>query len=40
MAVWDFQPNKGDVVHRYERDEIKKLVNMGVVAREFIEGGT
>ncbi|MEM1526751.1 MAG: translation initiation factor aIF-1A [Ignisphaera sp.] len=39
VAPWDFQPNKGDIIHRYEKDEIKKLVNMNMVSREFIEGG-
>ncbi|MEM0371146.1 MAG: translation initiation factor aIF-1A [Ignisphaera sp.] len=38
VAPWDFQPNKGDIVHRYEKDEIRKLINMNIVAKEFIEG--
>lgn len=39
VAPWEFQPNKGDIVHRYEKDEIRKLVNNNVVPKEFIEGG-
>lgn len=38
VAPWEFQPNKGDIVHRYEKDEIRKLINMNIVAKEFIEG--
>ncbi len=37
VTPWDFQPNKGDIAHKYDRDEIKKLVNMGVIPREFLE---
>ncbi|MCS7111881.1 MAG: translation initiation factor aIF-1A [Ignisphaera sp.] len=40
VQPWDFQPNKGDILHKYSKDEIRRLVNMGVVPREFIEGGT
>uniref|UniRef100_A0A7C5XFU7 Translation initiation factor 1A n=1 Tax=Ignisphaera aggregans TaxID=334771 RepID=A0A7C5XFU7_9CREN len=40
VQPWDFQPNKGDIIHKYSRDEIKRLINMGIVAKEFIEGGT
>lgn len=30
IAPWDFQPDKrGDIIHRYERDEIKKLDELG-----------
>lgn len=40
VQPWDFQPNRGDIIHKYSKDEIKKLINMGIVSREFIEGGT
>jgi len=38
VAIWDFQPTrKGDIIHRYERDEIKKLVEMNYIPRELLE---
>lgn len=40
VIPWDFQPSKGDIAHRYEKDEIRKLINMNLVSREFIEGVT
>lgn len=39
VEPWDFQGNKGDVVHRYSKEEIKKLVASGIISKEFIEGG-
>ncbi len=39
VLPWDFQPNKGDILYKYSRDEIKKLINMGKIAKEFIESG-
>lgn len=40
VTPWDFQPTKGDIAHKYSRDEIKQLINMNIISREFIEGGT
>ncbi|AOL17075.1 translation initiation factor eIF-1A [Sulfolobus sp. A20] len=37
VGIWDFQPNRCDIVHRYENDEIKRLINEGVISREVID---
>ncbi len=37
VAPWDFQPNKGDVLHKYSKDEVRKLMNMGLISKEFLE---
>jgi len=30
VAPWDFQSDtRGDIVHRYDKDEVKKLKNLG-----------
>ncbi|CCC81296.1 translation initiation factor aIF-1A [Thermoproteus tenax] len=29
VAVWDFDPNKGDVVHKYEKRDIDELRRRG-----------
>lgn len=39
VMPWDFQPTKGDILHRYEKDEIRRLLSMNIVTKEFIEGG-
>lgn len=39
VTPWDFQPSKGDIIHRYEKDEIKRLIGMNIVSKEFIERG-
>ena len=35
---WGTRDKKGEIVHRYERDEVKRLIDMGLISREFIEG--
>ncbi len=37
VTPWDFQPTKGDVAHKYTKDEVRKLVSMGIVSKEFLE---
>ncbi|MCI4437126.1 MAG: translation initiation factor IF-1A [Ignisphaera sp.] len=39
VEPWDFQQTKGDIVHKYEKDEIRKLISMNLITKEFIEGG-
>ena len=29
VAPWDFQPNRGDIIHRYSTDELKQLAKRG-----------
>ncbi len=36
-AVWDFQPDKADVVYRYQRDELKRLLAKGLLPKEIAE---
>jgi len=40
ILPWDFQPSKGEVVHKYSRDEVKRLLSMGLVSQELLELGT
>ncbi len=37
VAIWDFQPDKGDIIHRYDRSDIRKLVEKGYIPQEFLE---
>ncbi len=36
-APWDFRPDRADVIYRYERDEVKVLVEKGLVPQELLE---
>jgi len=36
-APWDFKPDRADIIHRYTRDELKRLVEMGLVSEELLE---
>lgn len=37
VAIWDFQPKeRGDIVYRYERDELKELEKRGLL-KELLE---
>lgn len=38
VAPWDFQPGKGDVLHRYASDEVKRLIEQGLLPKDFLEG--
>ncbi len=40
VAVWEFQNDKGDIIYRYERDERKKLIELGLLSKDLIEGGS
>lgn len=35
---WGTRDMKGEVVYRYEREEVKKLVDMGLLDRDMLEG--
>lgn len=37
VGLWDRDSDKGDIVHKYSRSEINKLVEMNMVAKEFID---
>ncbi|MCQ4335847.1 MAG: translation initiation factor aIF-1A [Sulfolobales archaeon] len=37
VQPWDFQPNKCDVVYRYEDSELRKLVEEGIVDKDLLE---
>ncbi len=37
VGVWDFNPRRGDVLYRYTRSEVQKLLEKGVLPREFLE---
>jgi len=40
MVPWEFQGDrKGDIVHRYLGDEVRKLIELGYLPPEFLEGG-
>jgi len=36
LGLWSPGSDKGDVIHKYSKGEINKLVEQGVVPREFI----
>ncbi len=36
-APWDFQPNRCDIIYRYESDELKRLYEENVVSRDVID---
>lgn len=38
VGIWDFQPNKGDVILKYERSHVQKLIKMGYLSKELLEG--
>nr|WP_245526423.1 translation initiation factor aIF-1A [Desulfurococcus mucosus] len=37
VGLWDFSSDKGEVVYKYGRNEVNKLVEKGVVPKEFID---
>jgi translation initiation factor 1A len=37
VGIWDFQPDRCDILYRYGNDEIKKLINENIVSKEIIE---
>jgi len=36
-APWDYQKNKADVLYRYEKDEKKKIIEMGYISKEILD---
>ena len=36
-APWDFKPDRADVIYRYSRDEVRRLVEKGVIPPEIVE---
>jgi len=36
VGLWDFSPDKGEVVYKYGRNEINKLIEKGFLSKEFI----
>ncbi|KSW12733.1 translation initiation factor IF-1A [Pyrodictium occultum] len=36
-APWDFKPDRADVVYRYTKEELRKLVEKGLVPQELLE---
>ncbi len=36
-APWDYQKSKADVLYRYERDERKKIIEMGYISKEILD---
>ena len=37
VGIWDFNPRRGDALYRYTRSEVQKLLDKGVLPREFLE---
>ena len=37
IAIWDFQPDRGDIIHRYDKGDVKKLVEKGYIPQELLE---
>jgi translation initiation factor 1A len=37
VEPWEFQNTKGDIVYKYSKDEVKKLISMNMITKEFIE---
>ncbi len=37
VSVWDFEPDKADIVVKYRRDQVEWLVEKGYIEREFLE---
>ncbi len=38
VAPWEFSPErKGDIIYRYSSDEVRKLIDKGLLPREFLE---
>jgi len=34
---WGTSDNKGEVVYRYSRDEVRRLIESGLISEEFLE---
>ncbi len=40
VGIWEFQNDRGDILYRYERDERKKLIELGLLSKELLEGSS
>ncbi|MEZ0290078.1 MAG: translation initiation factor aIF-1A [Sulfolobales archaeon] len=36
-APWDYQKNKADILYRYEKDEKKKIIELGYISKDIVE---
>ena len=36
-APWDFKPDRADVIYRYQKEEVRKLAEKGIIPQELIE---
>ncbi|WP_440060268.1 translation initiation factor aIF-1A [Thermogladius sp. 4427co] len=36
-GVWDFSPDRGEVVYKYGRSEVEKLIEKGVISKDFLD---
>ncbi len=36
-APWEFKDDRADVIYRYSKDEIKRLVEKGIIPEELLE---
>jgi translation initiation factor 1A len=37
IGLWAHGSDKGDIIHKYSRSEVNKLVEQGVIPKEFID---
>jgi len=37
VGLWSMGSDKGDIIHKYARNEVEKLVEQGIVPKEFID---
>jgi translation initiation factor 1A len=37
VGIWDFSPDKGEVIHRYNRSEVSKLIEKNIIPKEFLD---
>jgi len=37
VGVWDFSPSKGEVLYKYSRSEISRLLDMKLLPKEFLD---
>jgi len=37
VSIRDFQPDKCDIIHKYEKEEVRKLFNLGEIPPNFLD---
>lgn len=37
VLPWGTRDNKGEILHKYERDEVRRLIEAGLITEEFLE---